>query len=507
MLETDQVDDDYRTYEHLKSSGSLDEMYRQNPAYSAGDDLVLAIPEDTFMRRDSTQVVFYGRQFLDTWCNRLTPAQAAVIALMDGHRALGDISELLRQYCGGDKELNDFKVRRVLAFIEVFSTGCRKLIVRNRQPDVAFKKYDPKDFFIPEEKFEISSELDKPVSILWMPTSVCQTDCAYCYATRSNIDRSQLISDERVKELFEEAAALGVCKVNVDGGDALCRKNITELIAYAASLNVDVDISTKAYVSKELAERLFDAGIKIIQFGFDAPYPGLFDEVVAREGHFFRTIESINNCADAGIKVRTNSILIQRTYRAIHDLVSLLYTLPLVDMKICPAFRSAYRHRQGILLTEEQKQWLRKQLQILQAEHTDGKIKFDCRSDYLALDERQRQEAFNNYPRCGVGTESMIIAPDGRVVMCEQSPHTDDFAVGSVKNRSIIEVWQSDQARDFKRVSREQFTGTVCYDCEDFENCFHRKGGCFILSVKAYGTRFAPHPACPKAPRYDTALQ
>lgn len=507
MADIDQLRKDEKAYDFLKSSGELPKMYRQNPAYAAGNDSVFAICRDTFMRRDKTQVAFYGRQFLDTWCNRLTPAQAAVIALMDGRRTLGDISDLVRQYCGGSKELNDFKVRRVLAFIEVFSPAYRKLFIRAQAPGAPFKKYDPKDFFIPAGEVEIRPELDKPVSILWMPTSVCQTDCLYCYATRSPVQPAALLSNERVKELFDEAAGLGVCKINVDGGDALCRKNIVELIACAASLDMDVDISTKAYVSKDLAKKLYDAGIRIIQFGFDAPYPDLFDKVVARKGHFYRTIESIHNCVDAGIRTRTNSILTRQTYAAIDDLVSLLYTLPLVDMKICPAFRSAYRHQDGILLTEKQKRWLRQQVQVLQAKHQDAKIKFDCKSDYLDLDEQHREEAFKNYPRCGVGTESMIIAPDGRVVMCEQSPHAEDFVVGNVKNQSVMEVWQSEQMRNFKYVDRGQFAGTVCYDCEDFESCFHRKGGCFILSVKAYGTRFAPHPACPKAPKYGIPLQ
>ena len=500
---------DAELFNTLNELGAIDRAAEQNEAYRLPGDIVPAIGENTFMRRDKSQVVLYGRIFLDSWSYRLTPPQAVLVALMNGERTLDDISQLLQEYAGGTKGLNDFKVRRVLAWVEALDPNKGAFMFAHKESAALLRKkvFDPKDFLIPEDRVQLLPDLEKPISMMWMPTSACQTKCVYCYATRSPVPQSRLLSDTRVKELFAEAAAVGIRQVNLDGGDALCRENIPELLSYGTSLDLRFDLSTKCYVSKDVAKALYDAGLRIVQFGFDAPYPELFDRVVGKKGHFYRTIESIQNCVDAGIVARTNSILIQETLPYIRELVAFLHTLPLRDMKIAAAFRSLHRPREGLLLTEEQKRWLRRQVSTLEQEYPEGKIKFECQSDYLSMSEEEREVAFARYPRCGVGRESIVIAPDGSVVMCEQSPQTEELVVGSVRERSIVEVWQSDEVARFKEVTREQFEGTVCYDCEEFEHCFHRKGGCIILSMKAYGTRCAPHPACPRAPRYDIPLQ
>jgi radical SAM protein with 4Fe4S-binding SPASM domain len=499
------LQNDVEYFNDLKRKGDLDVLYTSHQSFQAPGDWVLAISNDSFLRKDKTQIVFYGRAFLDVWANRLSPEQAVIICLFDGQRTIDDVSLLVQKYCEGSKELNDYRVRSVLDFVGAFGNP-PKFIIRNEKPSTPYRTYTPQDFYIPEGQTELSVDLDKPIAILWMPTSVCQTDCIYCYATRRSISQSNLLSDKRVKELFDEGAELGICKVNVDGGDALCRKNVTELFAYANSLDITIDLSTKAYVSKDLAKELYDSGIRLVQFGFDAPVPDLFDKVVGRKGHFYKTIESIHNCVDAGIRTRTNSIIIQETAPYIHELISFLHTLPTFDMKIAPAFRTAHRHMEGLLLPESQKKWLKEQIEILKQEYPAGKIKFECRSDFMELNEEGREKAFKDWPRCGVGREVIVITPDGKVVMCEQSPHDPEMVVGDVRDRSMLDVWQSEEMHKFKYVSRDRFKNTPCYDCEDFRYCMNLKGGCIINTIKAYGTRFAPNPVCSKAPKYDIPL-
>ncbi len=487
--------------------GCLSSLEEQHRAFGMRGDTRLAISEQARLRRDRAQVVFYGATFLDVWSRRLNPGLAVVVACLNGSRTLDDVSALLREHCGGSKELNDFKVRKALATVDAFGPAAPGLFSREVYPSRPFRAYNPRDYVIPGAEVRLTAELDAPITMLWMPTDVCQTDCVYCYATRRPVPASARLSDQRVKGLMDEAAAIGVCSVNVDGGDALCRKGITGLLGYAVSKGLSVDLSTKAYVSKSRARELYDAGIRTMQFGFDAPYPELFDRVVGRKGHFRRTLESITNCAEAGIACRTNSILVQDTHSHVRELVALLHTLPLRDMKIASAFRSAHRHREGLLLTEVQKRWLREQVAILQQEYPEGKIKFECRSDYLDMDEGERSAAFRDFPRCGAGRETIIVAPDGRVTMCEQSPQDDEFIVGNVTNCSLVDVWQSETMRRFKEARHADYAGTPCSECEEFDRCQVLKGGCLMLQYKAYGTRFAPHPACPKAPRYEAPLQ
>lgn len=295
---------------------------------------------------------------------------------------------------------------------------------------------------------------------------------------------------------------LGIISMNLDGGDALCRRGIEDIFAHATEFDIQLDLSTKVYISKERARDLFRSGVRLIQLGFDAPIPELFDEIVGRKGHFDKTLQSIQNCVDAGIKVRTNSILTSKSYRYVHELVDLLLSLPLLNIKVASTFRSHYRGTPDLLLNESQKIWLRKQMAILLEKYPDGRINWECKSDYLALSSQDRKKTFDEFPRCGAGSQSIIITPNGDVVMCEQSPQTEEYIVGSVKHHSIMDVWSSWAAQKFKRVTQARFGGTVCEHCDTFEYCYLNKGGCMIETIKAYGSRYHPHPACPKAPEY-----
>lgn len=499
------VEDDEKLLARWKAEGRIKDWMAQWPEYGMPEDSYFAAFPNTRMRKDSRQIVFYGSTFLDFWGYRLTPPQAIILALFDGTRRLRDVRRMVQDYAGGTDELNDLKIRRALAQVEA-SKGQSRFIVDAKPITADHEVFDPRDFFIPHDEVELTVDLDKPIAMMWMPTSVCQTDCVYCYATRKTMEPSRLLTDQRVRELLDEAGDIGICTMNVDGGDALCRKNIAELLAYAIGKRMSVDLSTKAYISRAMARDLVAAGIGIIQIGFDAPYPDLFDKTVGVTGHFHRTLESIKNCAEEGLSVRTNSILTAETHVHVRQLVHLLSTLPLVNWKIAPAFRTAHRHREGLLLSEQQKQWLREEVRQLQLEHGD-KVQFECQSDYQALSSDERQRAFHDFPRCGIGRECIIITPDGKVSMCEQAPYAEEFIVGDVSQQSIVEVWQGEAMRKFKFPSADDFKGTACHGCEDFEDCYHKKGGCMILSVKAYATRFAPSPCCPKAPPYSPPVQ
>jgi radical SAM protein with 4Fe4S-binding SPASM domain len=496
---------DAKYIEGLVQNRELAAERTAKPEFKVPRDHVLAFSWNTFLRKDSTQIVYYGREFLATWSGRIAPSQAVLLACCDGKRSIAEIARLLADHNGESLEMAEFKVRALLCFCQALSRNY--FVDLTEHPEAPYRVYDPGEFAQLDRPLAYTPLYERPVSMMWMPTWVCQTDCVYCYAARKKVDGKDLLSDERVHELLEEAHELGIISMNVDGGDALCRQNITEIFAHATQLDIELAVSTKAHVTKESARELYRSGLRRLQVSFDAPFPKLFDEMVGRPGHFQRTLETIHNCVEAGIKVRTNSILTSKSYRYIHELVDFLLALPLFNIKIAPAFRSFYRGTPDLLLTEPQKQWLREQMPILIEKYPDGRINWECKSDYLAASPEKRQEVFRDFPRCGVGSECIIITPNGDVVMCEQCPQEEQFIVGNVKHRSIMDVWTSPAFRQFKQVTQEQFRGTVCGDCEDFASCYLEKGGCFIETLKAYGSRYHPHPACPKAPAYATPLQ
>jgi radical SAM protein with 4Fe4S-binding SPASM domain len=343
--------------------------------------------------------------------------------------------------------------------------------------------------------------LDKPVSLMLMPTDHCATDCVYCYACRRPVEPDRLLPIPRILDLITEAAELGVLVINLDGGDLLVRDGHLEILAHMRDLGIVPGISTKAHVTRAHADALYDAGVRWVQVGLDAVDP-LADRLVRRRDYVRRAVESITNLAAAGVKVRTNSIVVPESLEQLPQLVDLLMGLPLVNVKFAPAFRSAYRGSDNLVLNPEQKERFREHMRdaIVRYPERAPDINWECKDDVLDMSNEASAKRFAARPMCSSGRSQMVITPDGKVVTCEMSPQDGAFVVGDCAHQSIQEVWDSKAMQRWWRMPQERFQGTPCFDCREFDACIVTVGQCWFRSLCAYGTPFAPHPDCPKAP-------
>lgn len=469
-------------------------------AYRIPDTTVVGIPaKNRRLRKDKAQVLFYGISYQDQWCVRLMPAQALVLCLFNGRRTLREVAGALSFIDGCSFQAADLKVRRFLEWIQ-FGREEWLHSVPSDADLKSYKTFDFRDFCIPQVHAKKTNRLDKPVSLMIMPTEKCQTDCLYCYACRRPVRPKDHLPIGRIHKLIDEAAAMGVNMVNLDGGDMLSRKEIVEIVQHLRDNEIHITASTKGYVSRKLAKQLCAAGLTYIQVGLDAPTPQVADFLVGRKGFFQRMMETIINLTEAGITTRTNSIITSSTVELVPALVDFLMTLPVDNIKICPAFRSYFKNGGDIILTHEQKERLRSTLKEYEEKYSGRGVNWECSEDVLDMTPQERADRFYGRPLCSSARTQCIITPDGKVVTCEQSPQSSEFVVGDLRTQSLQEVWDSKAMKSFWRLPRRKFRNTPCYECQEFEACIHSKGHCFMDSLKAYGTVYAPSPYCPKAP-------
>lgn len=469
----------------------------EHPAFGLPEETRIGIPENASLRKDSTQIVFYGADLFDTWQYRLNSAQLVVLSLFDGRRTLREVEAELAELSDCNHAAAWMKVRRFLAWLD-FPNSCYALANLTETPEVPTRVIKPFDYLIKNSMR--SARLDKPVSLMLMPTNKCITDCKYCYACRRPVAKRSLLPLKRIIELIEEAAELGVISINVDGGDILARKEHLEILAHIHNSGMVAGISTKGYVSPQHAEKLYDAGVRWIQVGLDALEP-MADQLVRRKGYFRRAVATIRNLAAAGINVRTNSIIVHESLADLPRLIDTLMALPLANIKIAPAFGSTYRGSEDMLLTSDDKDWFEGQIRAAEEKYAErrGEINWECRRDVLDIPREQAAERFANRPLCSSGRSQIVITPDGKVVTCEMSPQHGEYLVGDCRHQSIMEVWHSPELERWWNPPREKFAGHPCYDCEQFHECVTSVGHCWFKALTAYGTPYAPNPDCPKA--------
>jgi radical SAM protein with 4Fe4S-binding SPASM domain len=93
--------------------------------------------------------------------------------------------------------------------------------------------------------------------------------------------------------------------------------------------------------------------------------------------------------------------------------------------------------------------------------------------------------------------------PTGDISICEELYFDKNLKLGNILNNSIMEMWNSEQAKNLFYISKNTFPKeSYCSKCAEFNDCRHKLGICWVDVISAYGEENwqYPSPECPYAP-------
>jgi GTP 3',8-cyclase len=135
-------------------------------------------------------------------------------------------------------------------------------------------------------------------------TDRCNLRCTYCMPERGVhlLKHEDILSFEEIASFTKVAAANGIDKVRITGGEPLIRKNIVylvELLAGIAGIN-DLSLTTNGILLSEFAKPLKDAGLRRVNVSLDTVDPVKFKEIT-RGGDLNRVMQGIDAAEKAGL--------------------------------------------------------------------------------------------------------------------------------------------------------------------------------------------------------------
>lgn len=146
-------------------------------------------------------------------------------------------------------------------------------------------------------------------------TDRCNLRCIYCMPP-DGLDwtpQSEVLSDDEIILVIQAAAALGMKKVRLTGGEPLVRPGIVDLIQRIASISgiEDIGLTTNGILLEKLAGRLFQAGLKRVNISLDTLKPERFRKIT-RFGGFDRVWHGILAAEKAGLSpIKINAVIIR----------------------------------------------------------------------------------------------------------------------------------------------------------------------------------------------------
>jgi cyclic pyranopterin phosphate synthase len=146
-------------------------------------------------------------------------------------------------------------------------------------------------------------------------TDRCNLRCIYCMPDAGvlPIEHKEILSYEEILRVVRVAAALGVKKVRITGGEPLARKNVTYLVASLREIPgiEDLTLTTNGVLLGKYAGELADAGLNRVNISLDSLRPERYREIT-RGGDIASVLKGIEAAEQAGLlPVKINMVPIR----------------------------------------------------------------------------------------------------------------------------------------------------------------------------------------------------
>lgn len=145
-------------------------------------------------------------------------------------------------------------------------------------------------------------------------TELCNLRCRYCMPEEGvcKKNHADMLTEDEMILAVEAAAALGITKLRVTGGEPLVKKNIISICRRAAAVPGirEVCLTTNGILLPQLAKPLKEAGVRRLNLSLDTLSPEKY-AYITRCGSLDDFWKGFHAALDAGFeKIKLNAVLI-----------------------------------------------------------------------------------------------------------------------------------------------------------------------------------------------------
>ena len=171
-----------------------------------------------------------------------------------------------------------------------------------------------------------------PFLAIWEVTQSCDLACKHCRAAAQPIAHPDELTHEEGKALIDQIAEMQIPIFVFTGGDPLKRKDVFELIRYAAGKGVHVAVTPSAtpLLTREQIFKMKEAGVVRLGISLDGSCPEIHDAFRGLPGAWARTIQAIEWAGEAGIPIQVHTTISRHNAHDLDNLCNLFEKLAIV---------------------------------------------------------------------------------------------------------------------------------------------------------------------------------
>lgn len=167
----------------------------------------------------------------------------------------------------------------------------------------------------PHSREQLADSFGRVVNYLRVSvTDRCNLRCTYCRPVKDfqAVSHSDILSYEEYLRVIRLAAPLGLSKLRLTGGEPLTRRGFESFLerVMATAPHMDVRLTTNGTLLAGQAARLKSLGLRAVNISLDTLNPETFRRVTGAD-LFRQTRAAIDECLEAGLKVKVNAVALK----------------------------------------------------------------------------------------------------------------------------------------------------------------------------------------------------
>jgi radical SAM protein with 4Fe4S-binding SPASM domain len=344
------------------------------------------------------------------------------------------------------------------------------------------------------------STLSSPVKRKTIPESVvvfvsdsCMCDCIYCRVDAGICKQTpRFMALSTVSKIARECYELEIFDVELTGGDPLTHPQFIEILNIFKKYKVPVAFSTKSPIIDSKLIQIKEANVKMLQFSLDSIDVDTFVSLTGTSPKYFNNLyKTILNAVDLGFSIRIKSVITKLNISRFVNMIESLYSVGIKDFVLQQLSCGDREFSEELIPNVNEYTSLDRDMDTLVSKYSDIRIERAYSIETIFATETQKKYFRQD---CMAGVNGIVIQVDGSFAYCGQS-FNKELQFLNIKDIDIMSAWNSKELKDLLYPSRELFHGTLCYTCNDFENCMRKR--CYIRTYRTFGKIFDVDPLCP----------
>ncbi len=331
-----------------------------------------------------------------------------------------------------------------------------------------------------------------PIGLLAELTYRCPLQCPYC-SNPLLMERGGELSADGWRQVFKEAADLGVLQVHLSGGEPCARKDLEEILSGAAEVGLYTNLITSGVtLTRGRLAGLAGLGLEHVQVSIQDTDPDNADRISGYPGGLPKKREVCRWVRELDLPLTVNVVVHRHNIDNIAALIDFAVEVGAGRIEIANTqyYAWALKNRAALIPTRAQ---FHKSLEVVREakERLKGILVFDVVAhDHYAVRPK---------PCMGGWGRSLIdITPTGKVLPCHACETIPGLEIETVRDRPLRDIWLNGPA--FQKYRGTAWMKEPCRSCD---RCEIDWGGCRCQALAVTGDAANADPACALSPWHE----